>query len=159
LQNMTGSNLAFCGNPHCHRNIETKTTGRRRRFCSDGCRQQAYRGRNSRYEMAPSILGCPRDLNASAAVYSKTATFVTAKINDLATPQNRGSDIPYQRWSDGIVGPRKVVQAEVINGRKKVCRMHGARGGAPEGKRNGNYRHGARSKETIELRKLIKSLR
>jgi len=24
--------------------------------------------------------------------------------------------------------------------------MHGARGGAPEAKRNGNYRHGARSK-------------
>jgi len=41
----------------------------------------------------------------------------------------------------------------------KVCRMHGARGGAPEGKRNGNYRHGARSKATIELWKLIKSLR
>jgi hypothetical protein len=37
-------------------------------------------------------------------------------------------------------------------------RMHGARGGAPEGKRNGNYRHGARSKETIELWRLIKSL-
>jgi hypothetical protein len=37
--------------------------------------------------------------------------------------------------------------------------MHGARGGAPEGKRNGNYRHGARSKEMIELWKLIKSLR
>jgi hypothetical protein len=41
----------------------------------------------------------------------------------------------------------------------KVSRMHGARGGAPEGKRNGNYRHGARSKEVIALRKLIKSLR
>jgi hypothetical protein len=27
--------------------------------------------------------------------------------------------------------------------------MHGARGGAPEGKRNGNYRHGARTKATI----------
>ena len=39
----------------------------------------------------------------------------------------------------------------------KVCRMHGARGGAPEGKRNGNYKHGARSKETIELWNLIKS--
>jgi len=24
----------------------------------------------------------------------------------------------------------------------RVCRMHGARGGAPEGKSNGNYRHG-----------------
>src|SRR5262249_61388565 len=41
----------------------------------------------------------------------------------------------------------------------KVCRMHGARGGAPEGKRNGNYGHGARSKEIIELRRLFKSLR
>jgi hypothetical protein len=33
----------------------------------------------------------------------------------------------------------------------KVCRMHGARGIAPEGKRNGNYRHGVRSKETTAL--------
>jgi hypothetical protein len=30
--------------------------------------------------------------------------------------------------------------------------------GAPEGKRNGNYRHG-RTKEMIEVWKLIKSLR
>jgi hypothetical protein len=30
--------------------------------------------------------------------------------------------------------------------------------GAPEGKRTGNYRHGGRSKETIELWKRIKSL-
>ncbi len=35
----------------------------------------------------------------------------------------------------------------------------GARGGAPEGERNGNYRHGARTKEMIEVWKLIKSLR
>jgi hypothetical protein len=41
----------------------------------------------------------------------------------------------------------------------RVCRMHGARGGAPEGERNGNYRHGARSKETIALWKLIKSMK
>jgi hypothetical protein len=26
--------------------------------------------------------------------------------------------------------------------------MHGARGGAPEGKRNSNYRHGDRTKQT-----------
>jgi hypothetical protein len=37
--------------------------------------------------------------------------------------------------------------------------MHGARGGAPEGEQNGNYKHGARTKEMIALRKLIKSLR
>ena len=41
----------------------------------------------------------------------------------------------------------------------KVRRMHGARGGAPEGKRNGNYKHCARTKEMIALRKLIKTLR
>jgi hypothetical protein len=40
-----------------------------------------------------------------------------------------------------------------------VCRFHGARGGAPESKTNGNYRHGARFRKTIELWKLIKSLR
>ena len=33
----------------------------------------------------------------------------------------------------------------------KVCRMHGARGGAPEGEKNGNYKHGARTKEMIAL--------
>ena len=32
------------------------------------------------------------------------------------------------------------------------------RGGAPEGKRNGNYRHGAQTKATIELWRFIKSL-
>jgi hypothetical protein len=36
--------------------------------------------------------------------------------------------------------------------------MHGTRGGSPEGKRNGNYRHGG-TKEMIEVWKLIKSLR
>jgi hypothetical protein len=40
----------------------------------------------------------------------------------------------------------------------RVCRMHGARGGAPEGKRNGNYRHGARTKETIETVRYVNAL-
>jgi len=39
-----------------------------------------------------------------------------------------------------------------------VCRFRGARGCAPEGQRNGNYRHGARTKATIELWRFIKSL-
>jgi hypothetical protein len=54
--------------------------------------------------------------------------------------------------------PGKRCRAPAVRG-WKVCRMHGARGGAPEGKRNGNYKHGARSKEVIALTKLIKSLR
>lgn len=39
-----------------------------------------------------------------------------------------------------------------------VCRMHGAGGGAPRGKRNGNYRHGDRTMETIALKAEIRDL-
>jgi hypothetical protein len=51
----------------------------------------------------------------------------------------------------------KPCRAPVVRG-YRVCRMHGARGGAPEGKQNGNYRHGVRSREIIGASKLIKSL-
>ena len=40
----------------------------------------------------------------------------------------------------------------------RVCRMHGARGGAPEGKRNGNFRHGGRTKEAIGASRYINAL-
>jgi hypothetical protein len=40
----------------------------------------------------------------------------------------------------------------------KVCRMHGARGGGPTGERNGNYRTGAYTQETLKAVALIKAL-
>jgi hypothetical protein len=39
-----------------------------------------------------------------------------------------------------------------------VCRMHGAGGGAPRGKRNGNYRHGERTAEATAVRRTISRL-
>ena len=39
-------------------------------------------------------------------------------------------------------------KAPAVRGHK-VCRFHGAGGGAPSGKRNGNYRHGCRTKEAL----------
>jgi len=39
-------------------------------------------------------------------------------------------------------------QAPAVKG-WKVCRFHGAGGGAPSGKKNGNYRHGGRTQETM----------
>ncbi len=45
-------------------------------------------------------------------------------------------------------------RAPAVNG-WKVCRMHGAGGGAPTGTRNGNYRHGARTKAAINAARLI----
>lgn len=38
-----------------------------------------------------------------------------------------------------------------------VCRMHGARGGGPTGNRNGNYRHGDRTREA-DMAKLLVGL-
>ena len=38
-----------------------------------------------------------------------------------------------------------------------VCRMHGAAGGAPRGNRNA-LKHGARSAETLALRKEVQAL-
>jgi hypothetical protein len=52
-----------------------------------------------------------------------------------------------------------IKEIKQIKHRFRVCRMHGARGGAPEGERNGNYRHGTRSKENIALWKLIKAMK
>ena len=40
----------------------------------------------------------------------------------------------------------------------KVCRFHGARGGAPTGERHGNYRHGEYAKEAQASRAAIAEL-
>jgi hypothetical protein len=40
----------------------------------------------------------------------------------------------------------------------RVCRFHGARGGAPQGKHNGMYRHGLYTKETADERRLLRQL-
>ena len=40
----------------------------------------------------------------------------------------------------------------------KVCRFHGARGGAPTGERHGNYRHGEYTKEAQATRSSISAL-
>src|SRR5215207_8763473 len=40
----------------------------------------------------------------------------------------------------------------------RVCRMHGAGGGAPKGKRNGRYRTGLFTAEMIEARQQVRAL-
>src|SRR3954451_5459223 len=40
----------------------------------------------------------------------------------------------------------------------RVCRMHGAGGGAPKGKRNGRYRSSLFTKELTKARRLIRAL-
>jgi hypothetical protein len=40
----------------------------------------------------------------------------------------------------------------------RVCRMHGAGGGAPEGKVNGKFRHGGRTKKAVAASRYINAL-
>ncbi len=40
----------------------------------------------------------------------------------------------------------------------KVCRLHGARGGAPEAQANGNYRHGGRTKRAMASQVAVAAL-
>jgi hypothetical protein len=47
--------------------------------------------------------------------------------------------------------------APAMNG-WKVCRFHGAGGGAPKGKRNGNYRHGLQTRKAVKERRLLLDL-
>ena len=51
----------------------------------------------------------------------------------------------------------KPCQAPAVNG-WKVCRFHGAGGGAPKGKRNGNYRHGNSTNEARHQRRVVSAL-
>lgn len=39
-----------------------------------------------------------------------------------------------------------------------TCRMHGAAGGAPTGSRNGRFRTGLHTRETVGLRRLVATL-
>jgi hypothetical protein len=48
-------------------------------------------------------------------------------------------------------------RAPAVRGRP-VCRMHGAGGGAPRGKRNGNFRHGGRTKEATDASRYVNAL-
>lgn len=51
----------------------------------------------------------------------------------------------------------RTCKAPAVRGHR-VCRMHGARGGAPTGKRNGNFRHGARTKEATAHARYVNEL-
>ena len=57
-------------------------------------------------------------------------------------------------------GKTTVIEAlALLFGRDRlVCRMHGAGGGAPRGAGHGNYRHGGRTKEAVDARKMVNAL-
>ena len=71
-------------------------------------------------------------------------------------PMHRAHEAPRCRAKSKRTG--QPCRAPAIRG-YRVCRMHRARGGAPTGERNGNYRHGACTKEAINAIRYINALR
>jgi hypothetical protein len=70
-------------------------------------------------------------------------------------PMHRCNEAPRCRAKSKRTG--QPCRSPAVNG-FRVCRMHGARGGAPEGKGNGNFRHGRRTKEVTEASRFISQL-
>ena len=52
---------------------------------------------------------------------------------------------------------RQPCQAPAVRG-YTVCRFHGAKGGAPKGRRHGQYKHGHYSQEATDVRRSISAL-
>ena len=89
---------------------------------------------------------------------------IRAIVNEALSALERDLAALYSPIGRPSIPPEKLLRAMVLQASYSIrserqasvegrCRMHGARGGAPEGKRNGNYKHGARSREVIALRK------
>ena len=70
-------------------------------------------------------------------------------------PMQKAHDAPRCKAKSKRTG--KPCGAPAVRG-SRVCRMHGARGGAPTGKSNGNHRDGTRTKEAMQAVKLINLL-
>jgi hypothetical protein len=70
-------------------------------------------------------------------------------------PMQSAHDAPRCKAKSKRTG--KPCRAPAVRG-CRVCRMHGAGGGAPEGKSNGNFRHGGRTREVIESSRFIRAM-
>ena len=70
-------------------------------------------------------------------------------------PMQSAHDAPRCKARSKRTGKR--CRAPAVRG-FRVCRMHGANGGAPTGKQNGNFRHGGRTKEATRASRYINEL-
>ncbi len=71
-------------------------------------------------------------------------------------PAQRLRDAPRCRATAKRTGER--CKCPAVKG-WQVCRVHGARGGAPAGKAHGMWKHGGRSREMAAIATLVRKLR
>jgi len=75
-----------------------------------------------------------------------------SSINPMHRPMDRAARCTARSKRSG-----QPCRAPAVRGHR-VCRMHGAGGGAPTGKTNGNYRHGGRTQELTKTLQLCRAL-
>jgi endogenous inhibitor of DNA gyrase (YacG/DUF329 family) len=91
--------------PVCDRIVERRSRGRQRRFCSDDCRIRAHRiSLQDAHKLVPDDAGAaPEDFDEPAAISS-----ISLQAKSMA----------YGMPSRGIIGPRAVIRAAIMQGRK-----------------------------------------
>lgn len=97
-----------CRARDCNNLIDPQPTGRRKAACPI----RSHRRNETPKPATGDPVVRPADLNAPRAISAKTASFVTSKIKDLATPKNMVSGRISGR---GIVGPKCAIKGAVIN--------------------------------------------
>lgn len=70
---------------------------------------------------------------------------------NLINPAQRLQDAPRCKAKAKRTG--QLCRCPAVKGRE-VCRVHGARGGAPKGPANGNWKHGGRSNQVAMISRL-----
>jgi hypothetical protein len=71
------------------------------------------------------------------------------------SPVTRLNNAPRCHATSKRTGKR--CKGPAVNG-FRVCRFHGARGGAPKGEKNGAYRHGLHTKKAVSQRRALRAL-
>ena len=82
--------------------------------------------------------------------------------NPMRQSEPKRAELMARRLANLSASPRclartrsgKPCQGPAIRGGNR-CRMHGGRGGAPEGERNGAWKHGRNTAELVEARKAL----
>jgi hypothetical protein len=138
--------------PRCPTWVRYRGQSRHRKQLQDCCKAgrntpQKYRRSIFDHRISTDLLGARMPVKAtltSKPVINplRPSRFDAARLNAAARCAARS-----KRSGQPCRGP-------AVRG-KRVCRMHGAGGGAPKGQRNGNYRHGGNSSDAIALKRRL----
>jgi hypothetical protein len=109
----------LCGNAECDKTVTQSARGRSRKFCSAACRIRVHRCN----ETPGAIITHPAELDAPNAFPAKTVSFVTSKINDLATPKTVHRPAFRHAELSARSAPSKPKSSMLATGKRSLARV------------------------------------